>query len=342
MNWDIIGVMSSKLLTAIHLPWPTDWAELFQREAPLIVEIGFGGGEFLVDLARQRPECNVVGVEISAYSIRKGIKKIKTAGLTNAKVVQGNAQIFMQSLCRPASIRELYINFPDPWPKAEHNRRRLISDGFLHLLATRLPAGGLLEIATDHADYAEAITECLQRTPYFESRLPTTFITEDDQRPRTKYELIGLEEGRVCHYYKWRRNDAAAEDIFPAPQELPMPHIVFSTPMSLTEIGQQFEVAQFTQGNVRVKLLEMFKSLSNEQIFVETYVSEQPLTQRVGLSIRHRAPQELVIGLHDTGFPRPTPGIQLAISFLAKWAVSLHPEAKILQSNLKSTVDEMP
>lgn len=334
--------MSSQLLSAIHLPWPTDWAELFQREAPLLVEIGFGGGEFLVDLARRRPECSVVGVEISAYSIRKGIKKIKTAGLTNARVVQGSANSFVQSLCRPGSISEMYINFPDPWPRAEHNRRRLISDDFLHLLATRIPAGGLLEIATDHADYAEAITECLQRTPYFESRLPAAFATEDEQRPRTKYELIGLEEGRVCHYYKWRRNEASAEDIFPPPQELPMPHIILSTPMSLAEIGQQFEVSHYTQGEVRVKLLEMFKSLSSDQLFVETYVSEQPLTQRVGLTIRHRAPQELVIGLHDTGFPRPTQGIQLAISFLANWAVGLHPEAKILKSNLKTTVEEMP
>lgn len=322
------------LLHAPLLPWPVDWDEVYGRSAPILVEIGFGSGHFLIDWAGQRPDANVLGLEISLPSLRKGESKIRNTGLENVRIVQGGAPLVLQALFPPDSISEAFINFPDPWPKERHYHRRLISDEFLHLLATRLIPGGLLDIATDHADYAAWIAGRLERTPYFTSRCPTTFVTEDNERLRTKYELIALAEGRTCHYFKWRRNTETAVNIFPIPEELPMPHVIMTSPLSLAEIGQRFEPQHTSDGAVHVKLLEMYQSFYDQKLLVETYVKEEPLTQRVGLSVIRRQTGELVVGLHDVGFPRPTRGLQLAIAYLGQWIMSLHPDSALVTSNI--------
>ena len=226
-------LMTYPMLHSRQLDWPTNWDALFGRSAPLLMEIGFGNGQFLVELAKRRPSANVIGLEISLPSLRKAEKKMKTAGLANGRVIQSDAQLFLWATCTPQIISETYINFPDPWPKGRQYHRRLINEHFLHLLATRMIPGGLLDIATDHPDYQPAIVEALCATPYFESRLDTFFVSEDNARIRTKYEQKALDEGRICHYYKWQRNNIPAPNPFPAPLEYPMPHAVLQTPLTL-------------------------------------------------------------------------------------------------------------
>jgi tRNA (guanine-N7-)-methyltransferase len=304
------------------------------------MEIGFGGGQFLVDLARNRPKANVLGVEISAPSLKRGASKIKRASLTNVRVVQGSARLLLEALCGPETVREIYVNFPDPWPKPGHHRRRLVKEEFLNLVASRMVAGGLLEIATDHVEYAADIAACLERNPYFESRLNMPHVTEDGERLRTKYELTALREGRPCFYFKWRRNDVpAALDRFKIPEELPMPHVILHTPVSLPEVSRQFTPFQVREGDVHIRLMDGFQSLSGDRLLIEVNVNEEPLRQRVGLVMRRRESGELIIGLHEIGFPRPTIGVQLAIKGLAEWVMGLHAESEIVKSNLKMTVE---
>ncbi|MCP4424950.1 MAG: hypothetical protein GY803_10685, partial [Chloroflexi bacterium] len=271
---------------------------------------------------------------ISLPSLRRAAKKIETSKLTNVRLVQGNAWLLLQAACAPGSVSEIQINFPDPWRKERHAHRRLINDEFLHLAATRLVPGGLLDIATDHAGYAAWITERLERTLYFDSRLPATFVTEDNLRLRTKYESIALAAGRVCHYYKQRRKETAVANIFPILEETPMPHVIIRSPLSLADIGRQFAPHRYSSEGVHVSLLEMYQSFYDQKLLAEAYVKEGPLSQRVGLSIRLRETGELIVGLHEVGFPRPTRGIQLAIRQLAQWAVGLHPDTEVIASNL--------
>lgn len=333
--------MTSTLLHTHLLSWPVDWTAVFTREAPLLIEIGFGGGHFLIDLAQRRPLANVLGVEISLPALDKAQRKVQTAALSNVRVLQSDARYLLQVLCAPAAIDEVYINFPDPWPKARQLHRRLIDVDFLHLLATRLQPGGLLDIATDHADYALAITEALEMTPYFDSRLATTFVTEDAERLRTKYEQIGLDEGRICHYYKWVRNQTAAPNDYPTPKEFPMPHVVLYTPLDLDAIQASYGRMRSSDQDRHVSFMELFRAHEGEALFVETYISEAPVAQRLGLVIRQREPGNYVISLHDLGFPRPTAGVQLAIAALARWLVSLHDEAEILHHNLPGDMLEV-
>ena len=324
---------------ATRLPWPTPWAEIFGRPAPLLLEIGFGGGHFLVGLAQKRPDANVLGVEISLPSLRRGQKKIEQAELGNVRLVQADARLLLQALCAPATLSSVYINFPDPWPKARHQHRRLISQSFLHLAATRLTIAAHLDIATDHVEYAAAIAQCLAQTPYFDSRQAAPFATEDDERPRTKYERTALAEGRICHYFKWQRNDTPAPNIFPVPKEHPMPHVVLRSPLSLAEIGRRLPPDPVAAGNTHASYLEAYHSLSEAKLLIGAYVKEEPLSQRVGLAIRQREPGEFVISLHEVGFPRPTAGIHLAIAHLAEWIIDLHSASQLIHTNLRQEIE---
>ncbi|MCA9873759.1 MAG: tRNA (guanosine(46)-N7)-methyltransferase TrmB, partial [Anaerolineales bacterium] len=322
------------LLHGARMAWPTDWTAVFDRRAPLLMEIGFGGADFLVNLARTRPEANVIGVELSLPSLKKGAKKLETAGLVNGRVIQGTGQLVLWALCQPDSLSEVIINFPDPWPKERHHGRRLINAQFLHLLATRLEVGGQLDVATDHAGYAAWIARHLEQSPYFASRLASPYIHADPDRLITKYEQKGFDEGRSGYYFKWQRNDTPAPNPFPIPKELSMPHVILNSPLSLEEIGRRFTPQSTKGANVHVELLEAYQSAHDGKLLVEAYIKEEPLTQRVGLVIRRRELGDLVVGLHEVGFPRPTPGVQVAVASLARWVVGLDPASEIVRSNV--------
>lgn len=327
-------LMLVDILHFARLPWPLYWPDIFGRKAPLLAEIGFGGGHYLVEWAQRRPDSNLLGLEISLPSLRRGAKKLATSGATNTRIIQGDSNKVLWLLCQPRCLDEVAINFPDPWPKASHHHRRLISEKFLHLLGTRMKEGGLLDIATDHEDYAIEITQCLLQSPYFESRLDDSFTLEPGTRRPTKYERIAISEGRICRYFQWRRNDRPAANDFPILEETPVPHVVISHPLSLDQIGQQYEPFQVTSGSTHIKYLDMYRSLNNTVQLVEIYVSEDPYHQRVSLSVRQRQEGDVVVSLHELGFPRPTPGIHLAVHHLVRWLRSLHPDVQVIGSTL--------
>jgi tRNA (guanine-N7-)-methyltransferase len=322
------------LLIGDRLPWPADWTAIFGRPGPLLVEVGFGSGDFLVELARRRPEANVLGLEIAQPSLRRAKRKIERAGLDNIRILYGDAHYVLWALCRPESLHGLVANFPDPWPKAGHHARRLIGSRFLQLAATRLAAGASLDAATDHPDYAAWIGERLAESPYFESRHDRPFLREDGAHIGSKYETRALAAGAACYYFQWRRNSRPAADSFPIPQELPLPHVVLSTPLTLAAISSRFEPQSRPGEKANVRLLALFVSPERDMLLVEAYINEEPVDQRPGLLIRQSAPGEVTVGLHDIGFPRPTAGVHLAIAHLAHWLLSLHPEAKILRHTL--------
>lgn len=323
------------ILDIHRLPWPTPWPVLFGREAPLLVEIGFGNGQFLLDLAATRPEADALGLEISQVSLRKAARKARARNLTNIALLYGNALGALWALCRPQTLAEVYVNFPDPWPKASHHHRRVLSERFLDLLATRMRPGAPLEIATDHEEYAQVIGELLLASPYFHSRLPRPFVTTDDGRIRTKYEQIALDEGRICRYFKWQRNQAAAPAHFPIPPEMPMPHVIMHAPLTLAEIEERFEPSTHSAEGRAVRFIGLLHARRGDFLLVDTYVEEDPISQRVGLTIRRRGEGEIILGLHELGFPRPTGGVHRALHYLSQSLLELDPAMRILKSNLK-------
>ncbi|MFK7803035.1 MAG: tRNA (guanosine(46)-N7)-methyltransferase TrmB [Anaerolineae bacterium] len=326
---------------ATRLDWPMDWSAEFGRGAPLFLEIGFGNAEFLIDLAKRNLEADVVGVEISLPSIRKAEKKTVSNQLTNLRVIHGDTRLALWGGMPLEKLDRVYINFPDPWHKAAHHDRKLINPQFLHLLATRMRPGAMLEIATDDAGYQEHIEETLEATTFFKSPSDRTFETDDLERMRTKYEMKALAVGRECHYYHWVRNNVAAENIFIHPQELEMPHIIIETPLSLDQIGERYTHYQSHSGDTPVRHLHMYRSTEmsglkeyRPALMVETHIAEDPMPQRVALTIQQRPDSRVIIGLHELGFPRPTGGTHLAAAHLARWLIGLDERNKLVHHNL--------
>ena len=326
---------------ATRLDWPMDWSADFGRTAPLFVEIGFGNAQFLIDLALQNPDADVIGVEISLPSIKKAEKKTISHSLKNLRVIHGDSRLALWGGVALSALERVYINFPDPWHKAAHHHRKLINGRFLHLLATRMRPNGLLEIATDDPGYQAHITKTLESTPFFSSRLDATFETEDLERIRTKYELKALAEGRECHYYHWARNDVQAENIFDYPKELAMPHIIIETPLTLDEISDRYTDYVSHGGDTPVRLLHMYQTTvmsdlreHRPALLVETHIAEEPMPQRVGLTIQPRPENKVIIGLHEMGFPRPTAGTHLAAAHLARWLLGLDSRNTLKHHNL--------
>ena len=326
--------MFHRILSPARLEWPAPWTTIFDREGPLLMEIGFGNGRYLTHLAAQYPDANIVGVEISLPSLRRVAGWQERGKLPHVRLLHGTAELILQLLCAPQSLSGLYINFPDPWPKDAHHHRRLINDRFLALAASRLLPGTTLHIATDHAAYAEQITDCLQRTVYFHSRTETPFVIAEQAQIGTKYELKGLAEGRPGHYYDWRRNETPAPDDFPIFPEEPVPHLILQTPDNLDAIAAQFAPWQWSQGETHIRFLDIYRSTRDNFLLVEAFVIEGPLEQRVGLSVRARPSSELILNVHEIGFPRPTPGVHHAVARLGDWLLSLHPNAQLITQNL--------
>jgi tRNA (guanine-N7-)-methyltransferase len=327
--------MTQMILDLVRMAWPATWTELYDRSAPLAIEIGFGNGLFLLNQARQRPDMNFLGIEIARPSIRRAANRLQAAGVANVRLIRASAESTLHLLCRPGSIQEVTINFPDPWPKAGHSDRRLISTSFLELLASRMAVGAKLDIATDHADYGQWIAGHLQASSYFESRLATAYDRQDADRVRTKYEKKGLAAGSACYYFKWRRNAVAAPTGYPLVEELPMPHVVVRSSLTLQEIADSFEPQQRTVEEVSIRFIDLYRSQRRASLIVDTYIAEVPLDQRLMLEIYRRPDGNYLIRLLATGFPRVTGGVHAAVAGLTEWLVGLDGQGQVIRHNLR-------
>jgi tRNA (guanine-N7-)-methyltransferase len=143
-------------------PGPPSWPVVFGREAPLEVELGFGRPHFLLQRAHEKPEHDIVGIEWKGRWPRVVWDKQARGEAPNVRAIHGNAWLLFGALFQPSSVRHAYLNFPDPWWKAKHKKRRIISDAFAGLIASRLEPGGTLLVQTDVATLLEEILARLE------------------------------------------------------------------------------------------------------------------------------------------------------------------------------------
>ena len=175
-----------------------DWTNEFGRDAPLGLEIGFGMGHALLDWAEQNPHWNLVGIEVYQPGIGSLLLGMKQRGLTNVRVVAEAAQTALARFFQPASLGEVRIFFPDPWPKKRHHKRRLVQPEFAALLASRLRAGGQLLLATDWQDYADSMLEVLDAQPMLTNVAGSGhFSPRAETRRSTRFEDRGRQLGHA-------------------------------------------------------------------------------------------------------------------------------------------------
>ncbi len=321
-----------KSLNSLTMAWATDWAELFGAERPLIVEIGFGNADYLIALAQANPDCNVVGFEVSTQSVYKAERKIRKYKLTNVLAIYSRGETAINHLFEPQSIREIHINYPDPWFKTRHAGRRIMQADMLLAMTSRLEIGGLLYLATDIVDYAEMSHELFIEAKGLSNELNAPWVNDFPERLiTTKYEEKGIREGRPGNYFKYRRNESVIPDV-PVMEEWTVPHVVIKTPMTSQEIASAVEKVTFHKGEyIHVAVFNGFWNINNDSVLFEVNIDEPTIEQHIALSLRHREDKDDYILRYATfGMPRPTEGMHFATSSLAQWLVDLHPDAEIV------------
>ncbi len=176
----------------------TDFAAIFKRNAPTILEIGFGMGEATAHIAAVMPETNFLCCEVHTPGVGALLKRIEEQNLSNIRILQHDAVEVMDEMLEPASLDGIHIFFPDPWHKKKHNKRRLIQAPLIAKLATRLKPGGYLHCATDWQAYAQQILEVLSAEPLLENSADASnggYAPKPVYRPLTKFENRGIKLG---------------------------------------------------------------------------------------------------------------------------------------------------
>jgi tRNA (guanine-N7-)-methyltransferase len=185
---------------------PLDCRQLFGREAPLVVEVGFGDGAATWRMAQAEPDKNFIGIEVHQPGVGRLLQALDARQLDNVRIARADAVDFIRDRLAPDSISELRIYFPDPWPKKRHHKRRIVQAAFLDLLAARLAPGAILHLATDWEPYAEHMLEVIKAHPDFVNQSPDGGYSERPRwRPVTKFERRGDRLGHTSHDLVYRR-----------------------------------------------------------------------------------------------------------------------------------------
>lgn len=181
-------------------------ADLFGNDQPIVIEYCSGNGAWIASKAAANPNINWVAVEMKFDRVRKVWSKIKNLGLNNLIVIYGEANVTTQRYFPNDSISDVYINFPDPWPKKRHFKNRLIQPEFANQLSRILKEGKSLTFVTDDVPYSEWLIEVMENHKHFISKYPEPFFLNEEPNYGTSYfDELWRSKGRTIRYHCFQR-----------------------------------------------------------------------------------------------------------------------------------------
>ena len=193
-----------------HSDGPLDYAAVFGRDAPRVLEIGFGMGQSLVAMAAAAPATDFIGIEVHRPGVGKLLHSMAVEGVDNIRIYCHDAVEVLRDCIPPASLDTIQIFFPDPWHKKRHHKRRLIQPAFAEQLVGYLKPGGILHLATDWENYAEQMLAVLSATPGLENTAGAgNYAPRPEHRPLTKFEQRGERLGHGVWDLLFRRTRPA-------------------------------------------------------------------------------------------------------------------------------------
>ncbi len=203
--------------TALNDCWPTmgidyqtellDWAEVFGNTNPVVLEIGFGMGASLVEMAKAAPEKNFIGIEVHRPGVGACLGLARDEGITNLRVMCHDAVEVFENMIPEGSLQTVQLFFPDPWHKKRHHKRRIVQVEFAEMLRSKLHLDtGIFHMATDWENYAEHMIEIMNQAPGF-ANIATDgdYSPRPDERPLTKFEARGHRLGHGVWDIKYKR-----------------------------------------------------------------------------------------------------------------------------------------
>jgi len=289
------------LLLWQHVERPVDWTQRFGRQAPLVVEIGFGNGEFLVREAQAHPEYNFIGIEPEWASVQRGLRRIAQAALPHVRLLLADARVACERLLAPQTVQRVYVLFPCPWPKERHSKHRLLSQAFLTLLNSRLVPDGEVQMVTDHEPYLQWVLTQLPGTG-FGARWTTSV-----PRFSTKYERKWCATGQQ-EFYDLRLQKTT--------------HV--ARPLIEDVTLQAHRIAHFNathfapgtlHGAITVTCKEFLYDPRRQKGMVWVFVAEEGLTQDFWIEIARSGAAWAIRPARGCGIV-PTAGVQCALDFV--------------------------
>ena len=186
--WPVMGVEFQ--------PEPLDLVALFGRDAPVVLEIGFGMGASLVSMAQSNPHQNFLGIEVHAPGVGACLGSAKEAGVENLRVMCHDAVEVLETMIPDNSLSMVQLFFPDPWHKARHNKRRIVQAPFAELVLSKLKPGGVFHMATDWEAYAEHMLSVMSSVEGYRNQSESSdYVPRPETRPLTKFEQRGQRLG---------------------------------------------------------------------------------------------------------------------------------------------------
>jgi tRNA (guanine-N7-)-methyltransferase len=170
--------------------------DIFQRSAPRILEIGFGNGTSLSEMAQNNPEQDYIGIEVHRPGVGNLLSQIEKSGLTNLRVINDDGVEVLKQMIPDNALDAVYLFFADPWHKKRHHKRRIVQKEFVQLLRKKLKVGGVFHMATDWEHYAEHMMQVMNESEGFKNTAgKDQYLPRPDYRPLTKFEQRGQRLG---------------------------------------------------------------------------------------------------------------------------------------------------
>jgi len=293
------------LVAENHSELPLDWKNAFGNSAPIRVEIGFGNGGALRWCAKQHPDRNYVGFELPKECIIRASSRIAKDGLTNIRLVRGDARYLLREMFAPQSIEKVLMQFPMPWPKEKHAKHRVYSSSFASTLSHVIQVEGQFELVTDQDWYAKETMEVLAQNPDFE----LDPLEINPPRPfLTRYEEKWLEEGRQTFKVLATIKSHSPASRFSLPESMDTyPLNKMPTQADLSALVAR----RFSQGKSTFQIKEIFEA--GNGWLLDVIAADESFSQRYMLRIRSKNKDVAVIRFADGYRPYFTEAVQFSL-----------------------------
>ena len=199
-----------QFLPQVEIPFKTghiDTADYFECKGPLHLEIGFGLGEYTLEMAARHRDHRIIGCEVFLNGVASLLKGIKEQDITNVRIIKGDARIALLEMFKPGSFDYIHVNHPDPWPKKRHHKRRIIQPETLELFGNALKTGGEAWLSTDIIEYADWMRECFEASDRFEMAPSKRRFVEMSAETTitTRFEQKAIRQGRSTTFLRYRK-----------------------------------------------------------------------------------------------------------------------------------------
>jgi len=293
---------------------PVDWSTVFGNNKNIIVEIGFGGGEFLQSIATKYPDKNFVGFEVSITSMKKAHKRIED--LDNVRLVITDARFGMREFFAPKSVEKVIMNFPIPWDKKSHERRRVIVPEFFETLSNVLVDGGTFELATDVEWYAKQTMETAVGLGFEVLQ----FVENPNREIKTRYEQKWIKYGRNIYSLVLKKvRHIEIERLIGGKHEMPHTKGLFEEERIPLLQGKVFK-----EKNKVLVIKGIYKSTQNDAYIIKVISSDGEYQQHYYLVAYPEEPgsRQWIIKLDSASNPYRTPAVKWSVLAIADFLTS--------------------